>query len=400
MSLTKWLCGSMLINGKFFLHDIHSVTLLQLLQLHGVGNACGCAPWVHSVLILPNFGPMASQKFPSKNAVRLDQVDEVDSHGMIQPCALSIGPLEVHQDVISWRNLYTKILQKSNQSNVESVCTILHRNEHGIHGTFIPPVKATPCCPSRCQPRVGFGHHPVTKTAFKRTRSRPVKRCSFTNGKLPTLKGTKQHKTRPQTNLQGVKIAISNRASTRCTCSMHHSQHLSAARESLRHAKVSDKWSKCMQVYESVLKFVELWSVFSSLSTNAPSIIKQHLYPHLCSWCPQSKPSSKMQNRNDAIVFLAWEHCAQAISIPNTIHPPLFVWCASWSPKMLQAKLKIIQKVSRCRNWPCHAMPVFALRLTLGESGFRMTSGLEEGFKSNRGLVCSESPFNRFFLRF
>lgn len=78
VSLTKWLCGSMLINGKFFLHDIHSVTLLQLLlQLHGVGNACGCAPWVHSVLILPNFGPMASQKFPSKNAVRFKKVNEV-----------------------------------------------------------------------------------------------------------------------------------------------------------------------------------------------------------------------------------------------------------------------------------------------------------------------------------
>ena len=306
----------------------------------------------------------------------------------------------VHWALDHWRfirmlSLEGTCTQKSckNQikQNVESVCTILHRNEHGIHGTFIPPVKATPCCPSRCQPRVGFGHHPVTKTAFKRTRSRPVKRCSFTNGKL---------KTRPQTNLQGVKIVISNRASTRCTCSMHHSQHLSAAHESLRHAKVSDKWSKCMQVYESVLKFVELWSVFSSLSTNAPSIIKQHVYPHLCSWCPQSKPSSKMQNRNDAIIFLAWEHCAQAISIPNTIHPPLFVWRASWSPKMLQAKLRIIQKVSCCRNWPCHAMPVFALRLTLGESGFRMTSGLEEGFKWNLRLVCSESPFNRFFLRF
>ena len=280
----------MLINGKFFLHDIHSVTLLQrLLQLHGVGNACGCAPWVHSVLILPNFGPMASQKFPSKNAVRLDQVDEVDSHGVIQPCALSIGPLEVHQDVISWRNLYTKIKSTKCRKCFAQYCIAMNMEFMELSSHL-------------------WRRHLVARVAvnqesdsviiqWQRLPSREqdldqwnVVRLPMANSKQGLKRIFKVSKLSFQTEpQQGVHVPC-----------IIHSTFQPRVRASDTQ-KSQTNFFKCMQVYKSVLKCVELWSVFSPLSTNAPSIIKQHVDPHLCSWCPQSKPSSKMQNRNDAM---------------------------------------------------------------------------------------------------
>ena len=248
-------------------------------KLHGVGNAC---------VLRATLGPWL--RIQSRRSrlwcfgVMCQLCTEHRTTGGSSGCYLLKEP--VH-----------KILQKSNR-----VCKILHRNELGIHGTFIPPVKATPCCPSRCPPRVGFGHHPVTKTAFKRTRSRPVKRCSLKlvygclwYGKLPTHKGTKHWKrffkvselsfqTEPQ---QGVHVP----------CIIHSTfQPRMRASDSMQNSQTTNDVSvcKCMSMYWI---YKNVWTVkcdqnrswFPALSANAPSIIKLHVYPperktlHLCS---------------------------------------------------------------------------------------------------------------------
>ena len=297
-SLTKWLCGSMLINGKFFVHGIHSVTP----QLHGVGNACGCAPWVHSVLI-PNFGPMASyrqssSRFPmrtSKNAVArcfgviCQWCTEHRTTGGSSGCYLLKEP--VH-----------KILQKSNQQKDVEVRKCLQNtasqwtwNSWNFHPTCEGDTLLPESLSTKSRIRSSSSDKDCLQENKISTSETLFVKTGLWYGKLSTHKGTKHWKrffkvselsfqTEPQ---QGVHVP----------CIIHSTfQPRMRASDSMQNSQTTNDVSvcKCMSMYWIyknvwILKCDQNRSWFPALSANAPSIIKLHVYPperktlHLCS---------------------------------------------------------------------------------------------------------------------